>query len=105
MNMNLYRDKDTIYRSLSPTEEETTPTYVKSPKDLFEFKQRELQSYYYGSDDEGDIKDLRKNIAIGFKKYQQTKTSSDLWFYSFITQVWRNKAIYQSFILRICHIY
>jgi hypothetical protein len=34
-----------------------------------------LQLYYYGSDDEGDMKDIKKNISTGFKKFQQMKIS------------------------------
>lgn len=40
-----------------------------------------MQLYYYGSDDEGDVKDLRKNINSNFKKFQQMKAMSiDLWY-------------------------
>ena len=30
-----------------------------------------MDSYYFGSDDEGDTRDLKKNVMASFKKYQQ----------------------------------
>lgn len=53
MTMNLFRNNDTIYRTFNHSEEETETSFIKSPKDIFEYKARELQIYYYGSDDEG----------------------------------------------------
>lgn len=49
---------------------------MKYPKDIFQYKARQLQLYFYGTDDDGESKDLRKNIAISFKKFQQSKQSS-----------------------------
>lgn len=31
-----------------------------------------MSGYYYGEDDEGDYRDLRKNVATNFKKFLQT---------------------------------
>jgi len=80
--MKLYRDRDVIYRTFEPIESdnEVETNYIKSPKDIFEYKARELQLYYYGSDDEGDAKDLKKNISTNFKKFQIMKSGSSDWF-------------------------
>lgn len=50
------------------------PTHhVKPCRDYLELKRRKVDRYYFGSDDEGEVKDLRKNIAASFKKYQQVQ--------------------------------
>lgn len=45
--------------------------HIRPCKDYLELKRRKVDLYYFGSDDEGEVKDLRKNIATSFKKYQQ----------------------------------
>ena len=35
----------------------------------------EVKSYYFGEDDEGDYKDLKRNIALSFKKFLQFNKS------------------------------
>lgn len=44
---------------------------MKPASNLLEYKRRKVDAYYFGSDDEGEIKDLRKNISTSFKKFQQ----------------------------------
>lgn len=79
MAMKLYRDDNTIYRTFNEIdEEEDEREYFKVPKDIFEYRAKEMQYYYYGSDDEGESKDLRKNISINFKKFQQSRPAIDI---------------------------
>lgn len=72
MSLQLYQDKRTIYRTVK-NNEMTSEQFEIIPKTIFEYKAAELKSYYFGSDDEGQSKDLRKNISLNFKKYQQNK--------------------------------
>ena len=74
--MSLYRHGNTIYRVLNDIEDSTDTNYTKTPTDLQQYKAKELRAHYYGSDDDGESKDLRKNIASSFKKFQQSRMSS-----------------------------
>jgi hypothetical protein len=47
------------------------PIYSKKPKNYFDYKREEIRSYYFGDDDDGDFKDLKRNIQQSFKKYLQ----------------------------------
>jgi hypothetical protein len=58
-----------LIRSFEQDEEETY--HVKPCKDYLEYKRRKIDRYYFGSDDEGETKDIRKNISVSFKKFQQ----------------------------------
>ena len=70
LHVRLYRDGDTIYRTLEDRGEET---HEKAPTTFFEYCNRLIQCSYYGSDDEGtDIKDLKRNTSANFKKFQQS---------------------------------
>ena len=52
-------------------EEEESPVFhVKPCQNYLEYKRRKVDGYYFGSDDEGDIKDLKKNVSASFKKWQ-----------------------------------
>lgn len=54
-------------------EEESPVHHVRPCKDYLELKRRKVDMYYFGSDDEGEVKDLKKNISTSFKKYQQVQ--------------------------------
>lgn len=61
--------------------EELNPIHhVRPCKDFLELKRRKVDGYYFGSDDEGETKDVRKTITNSFKKFQQmqqlTRTAS-----------------------------
>jgi hypothetical protein len=45
--------------------------HVKPCKDYLELKRRRVDGYYFGSDDELEAKDTKKNIAVSFKRYLQ----------------------------------
>ena len=67
--MSLYRYNDLILRTF---EEEESPTYhVRPCRDYLDFKRRKVDRYYFGSDDEGEVKDLRKTISTSYKKFLQ----------------------------------
>ena len=52
-------------------EEESVTEHVKPCKDYLQLKRRKVDAYYFGSDDEGEIKDTKKNVAASFKRYLQ----------------------------------
>jgi hypothetical protein len=69
LGVSLWRSDNLLVRCFS---EEGAPLYhVKPCKDFLELKRRRVDKYYFGSDDEGEVKDLRKNISASFKKFQQ----------------------------------
>ena len=67
--LKLYRDGSTLYRLLDGDDE--NEPYQKIPKSYFDFLRQDIRGYYYGDDDEGDFKDLKKNISQSYKKFQQ----------------------------------
>ncbi len=50
------------------------PSESRGPKryfsDIFDYKKNRVCSLYFGDDDEGDFKDLKKNISTNFRKFQ-----------------------------------
>lgn len=74
MNVSLRKFEDKIYRSFSEEEEDTH--HIKPCKDYLEYKRRKVDKYYFGSDDEGEVKDLRKIISTSFKKFVQMQQLS-----------------------------
>jgi hypothetical protein len=50
--------------------------HVKPCKDYLEYKRRRVDKYYFGSDDDGDAKDLRKIVSASFKKFVQMQQIS-----------------------------
>jgi hypothetical protein len=67
--VSLCKYNDFILRSFE--EDESPVQHVKPCKDFLEYKRRRVDEYYFGSDDDGDAKDLKKNIASSFKKFMQ----------------------------------
>ena len=52
-------------------EEEDSPIFhIKPCSDYLELKRRKVDRYYFGSDDECETKDLRKNVSTSYKKWQ-----------------------------------
>lgn len=69
IHFSLERFEDMLIRTFD--EQESPVHHIRPCKDYLELKRRKVDLYYFGSDDEGEVKDLRKNIATSFKKYQQ----------------------------------
>jgi hypothetical protein len=73
-SMSLLRVEDKLIRCLSEDEEETV--HVKPCRDYLEYRRRRVDKYYFGEDDEGEVKDLRKLVSASFKKFVQMQQLS-----------------------------
>ena len=73
VDMSLSRFGDFILREFEGREgpEVEQREYVKPCRNYLEYKRRAVAAHYYGSDDEGETKDLKKNISASFKKFMQ----------------------------------
>ena len=67
--MNLRRHEKLLMREWE--EDEEPVHHVRPCRDFLEYRRRKVDKYYFGSDDEGEQKDLRKNISTSFKKFLQ----------------------------------
>ena len=65
--------ENTIYRTLDY--ETYSEPYRKIPTNYFEYKLMMIKNSYFGDDDEGDYKDLKKNVSQSFKKFLQYNKS------------------------------
>lgn len=65
--------ENTIYRTLDY--ENYSEPYRKIPTNYFEYKLTLIKNSYFGDDDEGDYKDLKKNVSQSFKKFLQYNKS------------------------------
>lgn len=73
LNFTLRRMGNLIFRSF---DEETFVGVHQTPcKSYLDYKRKQVDSWYFGSDDEGDTKDsnkdIKKNISASFKKFLQ----------------------------------
>ena len=64
---------NTIFRTLDY--EIYSEPFQKMPTTYFDYELMMLKNYYYGDDDEGDYKDLKKNVSQSFKKFLQYNKS------------------------------
>jgi hypothetical protein len=74
VGMSLQRHGQLLVREWE--EEESPQHHVRPCRDFLEYKRRRVDKYYFGSDDDGECKDLRKNISTSFKKFMQLQTFS-----------------------------
>ena len=51
-------------------EEESPVFHIKPCTDYLDLKRRKVDRYYFGSDDECETKDLKKNVSTSYKKWQ-----------------------------------
>ena len=45
----------------------------KVPESFLEYKREKVRRYYFGEDDEGDFKDIKKSIVQSYKQYLLNK--------------------------------
>jgi hypothetical protein len=49
---------------------------VRPCRNFLEYRRRRVDKYYFGSDDDGEQKDLKKNVSASFKKFLQLQNFS-----------------------------
>ena len=71
MDIQVSRLGNYILREWDNINKEERTEYMKPCHDYLEYKRRAVAEHYYGSDDEGEAKDIKKNISTSFKKFMQ----------------------------------
>ena len=79
MNFDLEVNNGYVYRSLKEKELSLLNVNDKSSDEpttynsFLDYKIGSVENSYFGEDDEGDFKDLKKNISSNFKRFLQTR--------------------------------